>query len=293
MNSPGERHGARLLIGLIGSGIGRSLTPAMHEEEARHHGLTVYDQLIDLEREHLGVEVLPSLLRAMRTIGFAGFNVTYPCKQAILPLLDDLSEDARAIGAVNTVVVRDGRSIGYNTDASGWTWAFLRSLAAADTSNVVLLGAGGAGAAIAHALMRLGAKVLTIVDTEQTRAAALADRLNRIYGSRARCVTDLPAALQDARGLVNATPTGMNHSPGLPLPASLLRSELWVSEIVYFPLQTELLKAARAAGCAVLDGGGMAVGQAVDAFRLFTGREADATRVESHFRRLVAATERH
>lgn len=292
MNSPGERQGARLLIGLLGSGIGRSLTPAMHEEEARHHGLTVYDQLIDLEREQLGVEVLPSLLRAMRTIGFAGFNVTHPCKQAILPLLDDLSEDARAIGAVNTVVVRDGRLIGYNTDTSGWAWAFLRSLPGADLSHVVLLGAGGAGAAIAHALMRLGAAMLTIFDTEQTRAAALVARLNRIYDRRARCLTDLPAALQDARGLVHATPTGMDHSPGLPLPAALLRPELWVSEIVYFPLQTELLKAARAAGCAVLDGGGMAVGQAVDAFRLFTGREADATRVESHFRRLVGGAER-
>jgi shikimate dehydrogenase len=287
MSSLGERQGARLLIGLIGSGIGRSLTPAMHEEEARHHGLTVYDQLIDLKREPLGVEVLPSLLRAMRTIGFAGFNVTHPCKQAILPLLAEVSEDARAIGAVNTVVVRDGRLIGYNTDTSGWAWAFRRSLPAADLSNVVLLGAGGAGAAIAHALMRLGAKLLTIFDTEQTRAAALVDRLNRLYGRRARCVTDLPAALQAARGLVHATPTGTDHSPGLPLPAALLRPELWVSEIVYFPLQTELLQAALAAGCVVLDGGGMAVGQAVDAFRLFTGREADATRVESHFRRLV------
>jgi shikimate dehydrogenase len=287
MNSLGERHGARLLIGLIGSGIGHSLTPAMHEEEARHHGLTVYDQLIDLEREQLGVEVLPSLLRAMRTIGFAGFNVTHPCKQAILPLLDDLSEDARAIGAVNTVVVRDGRLVGYNTDTSGWAWAFRRSLPAADLSNVVLLGAGGAGAAIAHALMRLGAAMLTIFDTEQARAAALVDRLDRVYGRRARCVADLPAALQDARGLVHATPTGTDHSPGLPLPAALLRPELWVAEIVYFPLQTELLKAARATGCAVLDGGGMAVGQAVDAFRLFTGREPDATRVESHFRRLA------
>jgi shikimate dehydrogenase len=138
--------------------------------------------------------------------------------------------------------------------------------------------------------MRLNAKLVTIFDAEQARAAALVDRLNRIYGQRARCLTDLPAALQDARGLVHATPTGMDHSPGLPLPAALLRSELWVSEIVYFPLQTELLKAARAAGCALLDGGGMAVGQAVDAFRLFTGREADATRVERHFRRLVGDT---
>jgi shikimate dehydrogenase len=277
------------LIGLIGSGIGRSLTPAMHEEEARHHGLTLYDQLIDLDRTNVGAEALPSLLRAMRTIGFSGFNVTHPCKQAILPLLDELSTEARAIGAVNTVIVRDGRFIGHNTDSSGWAWAFRRTLPQADLRHVVLLGAGGAGAAIANALLRLGATALTIVDTEPGRALSLVSELDRLYGQgRATCESDVAAALRDASGLVHATPTGSDHAPGMPLPAALLRSNLWVSEIVYFPLQTALLEAARAAGCAVSDGGGMAVGQAIDAFRLFTGREADVARVERHFRRLIA-----
>jgi shikimate dehydrogenase len=153
----------------------------------------------------------------------------------------------------------------------------------------VLLGAGGAGAAIAHALLRLGALKLLIFDTEPVRAAALASRFEQTHGSsRVEHATDLAAALERAQGLVHATPTGMAHSPGMPLPAALLRSDLWVSEIVYFPLETELLKAARAAGCVTLDGGGMAVGQALGAFRLFTGRDADATRVERHFRQLVA-----
>jgi shikimate dehydrogenase len=289
MSSTGERRETKFLIGLIGSGIGRSLTPAMHEEEAREHGLVLYDQLIDLEREHLGAEVLPALLNALRTIGFAGFNVTHPCKQAILPLLDELADSARAIGAVNTVVLRDRRLIGHNTDGSGWEWAFRRASPQADLSQVVLLGAGGAGAAIAHALLRLGALKLLIFDTEPVRAAALASRFEQTHGSsRVEHATDLAAALERAQGLVHATPTGMAHSPGLPLPAALLRSDLWVSEIVYFPLETELLKAARAAGCVTLDGGGMAVGQALGAFRLFTGRDADATRVERHFRQLVA-----
>jgi shikimate dehydrogenase len=288
MSSTGERPGARLLIGLIGSGIGRSLTPAMHEEEARQHGLTLYDQLIDLERERHGAEVLPGLLSALRTIGFAGFNVTHPFKQAILPLLDELSDSARAIGAVNTVVLRDGRLIGHNTDGSGWEWAFRRAWPQADLSQVVLLGAGGAGAAIAHALLRLGALRLLIFDAEPARAAALASRLERTHGKgRVEHATDLSAALAHARGLVHATPTGMAHSPGIPIPPALLKPALWVSEIVYFPLETELLKAARAAGCATLDGGGMAVGQALEAFHLFTGREADAARVERHLRQLV------
>lgn len=280
----------RLLIGLIGSGIQRSLTPAMHEEEARHHGLQLFDQLIDLDRTKVGAEVLPGLLPALRTVGFAGFNVTYPCKQAILPLLDELSDEARAMGAVNTVVVRDGRFVGHNTDGSGWTWAFRRALPDADVSRVVLLGAGGAGSAIAHALLRLGAKRLAVVDTDAERANALADELNRVYGAdRAEGGRDIAAALEDAQGLVHATPTGMDKLPGLPLPASLLRPDLWVSEIVYFPLETELLKAARAIGCRTVDGGGMAVGQAIDAFRHFTGREADPVRVERHFRSLIAA----
>jgi shikimate dehydrogenase len=280
----------KLLLGLIGSGIGGSLTPAMHEEEARHHGLAIHDQIIDLEHEPQGVAVLPSLVRAMRTIGFSGFNVTHPCKQAILPLLDDVSDDARAIGAVNTVVVRDGRLSGHNTDSSGWEWAFRRALPHADLSQVVLLGAGGAGAAIAHALMRLGAPRLRIFDTDLARAAALASRLEHIYGGgRAEHAANLSAALAGARGLVHATPTGTVHSPGLPLPPEWLEPHLWVSEIVYFPLNTALLKAARQAGCAALDGGGMAVGQALGAFRLFTGREADAGRVERHFRQLAHA----
>ena len=223
MNLPDERPGAKLLIGLIGSGIGRSLTPAMHEEEARHHGLRVYDQLIDLEREQLGVEVLPSLLRAMRTIGFAGYNVTHPCKQAILPLLDDLSEDARAIGAVNTVVMRDGRvdrlQHGYLRMGVGFSPVVAGSRSFECGAARCRWRRCG-DRARAHASR---CRVVAIFDTEPTRAAALVDRLNRIYGHRARCVTDLPAALQAARGLVHATPTGMDHSPGLPLPAALLR----------------------------------------------------------------------
>jgi shikimate dehydrogenase len=222
VSSAAEGHSSRLLIGLIGSGIGASLTPAMHEEEARHHGLTLYDQLIDLERSHAGVEVLPSLLQSMRTIGFAGFNVTHPCKQAIVPLLDDLAEGARAIGAVNTVTVRDGRLIGHNTDSSGWEWAFRRALPQADLSQVVLLGAGGAGAAVAHALLRLGAQRLRIYDVEPARAAGLAERLERTYGGgRVAHAAELSSALAHARGLVHATPIGMAHSPGLPLPATL------------------------------------------------------------------------
>jgi shikimate dehydrogenase len=282
----------KILVGLIGAGIQRSLTPLMHEEEARQQGLRLHYQLIDLDRTGATVDDLPGLVRAVRTMGFAGLNITYPCKQAVIPLLDDLSDDARAMGAVNTVVCRDGRLVGHNTDWSGWGEAFRRSLPLADLSRVVLLGAGGAGAAVAHAAVRLGTRRLVVVDREPERAQALADNLNALYeGSHVEAQADVATALQGATGLIHATPTGMDKLPGLPLAAELLHPGLWVAEIVYFPIETELLKAARARGCATVDGGGMAVFQAVGAFRLFTGLEPDAARMEIHFRRLLRERE--
>lgn len=278
----------RVLVGLIGSGIQHSLSPALHEEEASRHGLRLHYQLIDLGSTGQAVEALPMLLAAARAMGFAGLNVTYPCKQAVMPLLDQCSDEAAAMGAVNTVVFRAGRAIGHNTDGSGWAWGFQRELPNADLSRIVLLGAGGAGSAIAHAVLRLGAKSLVLVDHQHERAEASAQALSARYGAgRVAAANDLRRALQNATGLIHATPTGMN-SPELPLPIELLSPTLWVSEIVYAPLETGLLRAARAAGCAVCDGGTMAVGQAIGAFTLFTGLRPDAERMRGHFLRLIA-----
>jgi shikimate dehydrogenase len=283
----------KLLIGLIGSGIQKSLSPRLHEEEARHHGIRLFYQLIDLDAGGGTVDDLPTLLRAARIMGFTGLNITFPCKQAVIPLLDGLSDEARAMGAVNTVVNQDGKLIGHNTDGSGWSWGFRRQLPDAELSRVVLLGTGGAGAAIAHAVLRLGAGHLVLVDQDPVRARALADALNALYGSgRASADPDIASALREANGLVHATPTGMDKLPGLPLDAALLRPDLWVSEVVYFPLETALLKAARAAGCPTADGGGMAVGQAVGAFSLFTGLTPDTLRMDAHLRAMVSGQQR-
>jgi shikimate dehydrogenase len=279
----------KLLLGLIGAGIQRSLSPALHEEEGLHHGLRVHYQLIDLDAAGVGVDVLPELMRAIRIIRFAGLNITYPCKQSMIPLLDALSEEARTIGAVNTVVCEGDRLVGYNTDGSGWSWGFKRALPGADLSRVVLLGAGGAGSACADAVLRLGAGRLSIVDQHTSRAAELAARLNHHFpGNRATAVREIDTAVDGATGLIQATPVGMAGRPGMPLPEELLRPSLWVSEIVYVPLETSLLKAARRIGCRTADGGHMNVGQAVRGFRLFTGRDADAARMESHFRKLAS-----
>jgi shikimate dehydrogenase len=279
----------KLLLGLIGAGIQRSLSPALQEEEARQHGLRLHYQLIDLAAAGAGTDALPGLIQAVRIMGFSGLNITYPCKQLVMPLLDELSEEARAIGAVNTVVREGERLVGYNTDSSGWAWGFKRALPKADLSRVVLLGAGGAGAAVGYAALGLGVSELSIFDLDPSRAAALASSLGVQFQNRKIAPSaNLKSALALASGLIHCTPIGMLGHPGMPLDEKLLRSSMWISEIVYVPIETELLKAARRAGCATADGGHMNVGQAIRGFKLFTGRDADAARMDAHFRRLAA-----
>lgn len=279
------------LIGLIGSGIGPSLSPALHEEEARRLGLPYVYRILDIDRLGTAPADTPRLLEQARRMGFDGLNITHPCKQTVLEHLDELSADAAAIGAVNTVVFRDGKAVGHNTDWSGFAQGLARGLPDAAMRQVVLIGAGGAGAAVAHAALTCGADRLTVVDADPARAAALVRRLSGHFGAhRAEPgdPRDLGLHLAAADGLVHATPTGMAAHPGLPFDAALLHPGLWVAEIVYRPLETELLRAARAAGCTTVDGSGMAVFQAVDAFRLFTGVEPDADRMLRHFAALAA-----
>lgn len=276
-----------VLAGLIGNGIQASRTPAMHEREGDAQGLRLLYQKIDLERLGLGAEALPELLRAAELMGFSGLNITHPCKQAVLDHLDELSPDAAALGAVNTVVLRDGKRIGHNTDWWGFAEAFRRGLPDVALDRVVQLGAGGAGAAVAHALLTLGVRDLVLNDIDPGRAATVAASLCERFGAgRARACTDLAAEVAVADGLVHCTPTGMDKYPGLPLPAEYLHPKLFVAEIVYFPLETALLHEARRIGCRTLDGGGMAVFQAVEAFRLITGVTPDPERMLRHFAEL-------
>ena len=280
---------SKFLIGLIGEGIQGSRSPALHEEEARHQGLALHYRLIDLAQGGQTVADLPRLIESAEAMGFAGLNITHPCKQAVLPLLDELSEEARAIDAVNTVVFREGRRKGFNTDRAGFAIPFREKLADAPRQSVALIGAGGAGSAVAYALLESGTERLFIVDRDEARAKALARRMTARFPDRLLISSNEASSVaKRADGIVHATPTGMASYPGLPFDASLLRPEMWVAEVVYVPLETELLRAARGRGCRTLDGGGMAVWQAVEAFRHFTGIKPDAARMEAHFRRMVA-----
>ena len=260
----------------------------MHEREAAAHGLHCLYQLLDLDRLPAVSRALPDLLLAAERMGFAGLNITHPCKQAVLPLLTDVSDDARALGAVNTVVLRDGRRYGHNTDWKAFSESFRLGLPGAATGRIVQLGAGGAGAATAYAMLKSGAGRLTIFDPDADRSAQLAARCNSIFaGDRVTASSDPAAGLASelgaADGLIHATPTGMAGHPGMALPAALLRRDLWVADVVYFPLETELLRTARALGCPTLDGSGMAVYQAAEAFCLFTGLAADPDRMRRIF----------
>lgn len=272
----------RFLAGLVGEGIGASRSPWLHEREADALGLRLTYSFYDLANVPERGEALLEILDAAKRMGFAGLNITHPYKQQVIPLLDELAEGARRIGAVNTVAFRDGRSIGFNTDYLGFAEGLRRGLQGASFDNVVQLGAGGAGAATAYALLEHGASNLHLFDVEPERAAALAGALGSSFDrARIHIVPDLRSALAIADGVVNATPVGMVGHAGVPLPLQMLGPSMWVADIVYFPLETELLEQARAMGCRTLDGIAMVVFQAAAAFDIFTGHTADRERMLS------------
>lgn len=278
------------LVGLIGEGITPSLTPPMHEAEADHHGLRYLYRPIDLSAINRPGTDVGELLRAARELGFNALNITHPCKQLVLEHLDHLTDDARALGAVNTVLIADGKFLGHNTDGTGFAQALRSGLPGVALDRVLQIGVGGAGAAVAHALLGSGVGHLVLVDLDPARVSERVSALALAFPEatiEAATPEDVPAQLALATGLVHATPVGMYQHPGSPIDLSLLRPELWVADVVYRPVDTALITAARAAGCRTLDGGHMAVGQAVDAFALITGLQPDAKRMRAHFLSLL------
>lgn len=278
---PEER--ARLIrAGLIGRGIQESRSPSMHETEGARLGLQYEYRLFDFDRLALPDSELPRLMARLRSEGYAGVNATHPFKERVVANLDRLSPDARAIGAVNTVVFEAEGAVGHNTDCWGFAESFRRGLQAPELNTVVLLGAGGAGMAVARALVDLGVRHLAIFDIDTRKASRLVDLLGAAAATAA-VSTDLKTAIGSADGLVNATPVGMSKYPGTPIDPDLLRRDLWVADIVYFPTETALLQAAVAAGCQTLPGAGMAIFQAAKAFELITGVEPDPGEMARHF----------
>ena len=280
----------RTLVGLIGANITKSLSPALHADAFAAAGIDGYYHLMDVEVLH--GRTLPQLLDAVKAAGFAGTNVTFPFKQEVLKHLDTLDEEAAQIGALNCVTIAaDGATKGYNTDRSGFRRSFEHHLgrASAEGARVALVGAGGAGRAVAFALMDLGVADLAVHDSNEKQSASLIADLHKYFGaSRARVAGDLAAAVAGAAGVVNATPVGMLGIPGNPVPVDALRADHWAADVIYTPLETEFIRAARVRGCPVVTGGGMCVYQAAEAFRLFTGIAPDVERMHATFLRALA-----
>jgi shikimate dehydrogenase len=282
----------RMLVGLIGANIQKSLSPALFEQACASAGIVGHYHLMDLDA--MPGRTLEDLLQAVRTAGFRGVNITYPCKEAVVPLLDDVSPDARQIGAVNTVVIApDGKTAGYNTDRIGFRRAFKQELGASAVhgKTATLVGAGGAGRAVAFALLDLGAETLLVHDKRPDAAAALVEALVQHGGpGRAVAANDVEAALSRSAGIVNATPVGMLGIPGVPFPTDTIAGGQWVADVIYTPLETHCLKLAQAQSARTMGGAGMCVHQAAETFQLFTGLATDIDRMHLAF--AVAAAER-
>ena len=274
----------RILAGLVGRNIGASRSPWLHEREAQAQGLALTYSLLDFAVLGRDESYLCTQLESAAGLGYAGLNITYPYKQAVIQCLDELTPSATRVGAVNTVKFAASKRIGHNTDVIGFAESMRVGLPDAELRTVLQIGAGGAGAATAQALLELGVATLHVCDQDRPRATALVDKLQAAFGAMRAAVCDDPLLVVDrADGIVNATPMGMVGSPQPPLDTSRLTPRHWLADIVYFPLETELLRAARARGCRTLDGSGMAVYQAAAAFEIFTGRTADRPRMLRSF----------
>lgn len=262
----------RKIVGIIGCPLGHTLSPAMHNAAFRKLGIDY--EYIPFEVEP---EDLKEALSGLRALHIAGFNVTIPHKEAIVPLLDEVTKLARTIGAVNTVQNQEGKLVGYNTDGPG----FIESLKEdanfePEGKSAVVLGAGGASRAVSTMLSEAGVKSLTIADVVEEKAKELSEYL----GEPCRFVKinsfELKTLIEEADLLVNTTPIGMspkiNASP-LPEKVKLNKNAL-VYDLVYNPEETKLLKVAKAAGCKTCSGLGMLVRQGALAFSVFTGEEA-------------------
>ena len=262
-------------VGLIGYPLGHSISPVFQQAAFDHLKLDIRYELWETKPEKLADTV-----RSIRDSGKLGSNVTVPYKQDVLSMMDELNEIAAEIGAVNTIVKRGRKLIGYNTDAEG----FLRALESEgkfdpEGKRVTLIGAGGVARAIAFVLVRAGAISLTLFDIDRARADKLAES---VRGARVTVLaSDKGSAYEEAVGgvdlLVNCTPIGMKHSPTegqSPVRAELISSSCFVYDVVYNPPKTALLEAAQRAGARMLGGLPMLVYQGVAAFELWTEKAA-------------------
>ncbi|CTQ51829.1 Quinate/shikimate dehydrogenase [Roseibium album] len=274
---------------LLGDNIGPSLTPSQHEAEGAALGLDYRYHRIDTSGRQLASADLQDILRTSEENGLVGLNVTHPYKSVVVDLLNHLEGPAKDLLTVNTVVLRDGKRVGYNTDYGGFRRAIQSQIGSIIGHTVLQCGAGGAGASVALALADLGIAQLIVVDPVVQRANELKTRLNAL---RPWLVVTVNASVEGipfehVSGAVNCTPLGMAEHPGFAFDPWYLPRQAWVADIVYFPRRTAFLKLAEAHGCRVMDGTTMALWQAVEAFQLLTGHTPDADRMKRSLQALL------
>lgn len=259
-------------MGVIGHPIVHSLSPRMHNAAFAVDGADYAYVAMDVPPERL-----ESAVEGLSALGFVGFNVTMPHKERIVPLLDRLDTPAKISGAVNTVVVRDGVLYGMNTDGSGFVEACAESGVEFAGKQVLLLGAGGAAAAIAVAVLGEKARGLVIANRTSSRAEGLAEKVAGIGGDAEITAIPLDSAAEgsaEADVVVNTTYLGMKGDDKMPLPVECLASDKAVCDAVYLRgAETDLIRQAREVGATVVPGGRMLLYQGVQAQRAWTGRE--------------------
>jgi shikimate dehydrogenase len=258
-------------LGLIGSGIARSLTPFLQEQAGAQLGLALRYELFDTPADQ--GHRLEAQLAALANAGYAGVNVTHPFKELAFGLVKVLDPMVQQVRAINTVRFADGQ--GFNTDYSGFVRAYRHAFGSQAPGVVLVVGAGGAGRAVAFALVTLGASEVRIVDSDAPKAEQLAASL-RSVGAKATAfgLEDLALASR-ADGLVNCTPLGMYQYPGNPIASELVGTQSWAFDAIYTPLETAFLADARAKGLRIMYGSELMFYQAVDAFEIWTGRQLE------------------
>ena len=257
------------LYGIFGYPIAHSLSPLMHTLAFRHHGLDAVYLPFAVAPDDLGKAVAGAV-----ALGIGGFNVTIPHKEGIMACLDDVTDEAKAIGAVNTVHVQDDRAIGHNTDGAGFLLPLERMEAPLDRLDACVLGAGGAARALAAALLGAGCPRLVIANRTVARGERLAADLRPRHPDadiRPIGMADAVDAARRSRLVVNSTSIGMHPGDDSPLPDGCLGPDHVVYDIVYRPLVTPFLRQARAAGAAAIGGLDMLIGQGAAAFTIWTG----------------------
>ena len=264
----------KLKLALIGNSISQSRAPFLHKMLGE-----IYDFDVSYDLKDPGInsrEAFEATLRSLREEGYTGCNVTFPFKSLAVEYVDEPDEAVREVGATNTLYLADDKIRATNTDYTGFIHGYHSQRGNAPAGEVLMIGAGGVGRAVAFGMFHCGATKLYIFDLNVEGAKSLAAAVNaKGYSAEVISADELPSIAKSVNGLVNCTPVGHYATPGIPLDPSLFGGQDWAFDAVYVPLETEFMKAAHEAGLELVSGFDLFFHQGIDAFTTFSGTKAD------------------